>query len=73
MGLAPLVVAEVIRLIRQINEEGTTVLLAKQNAGQALRTVHRACLVGTGRIPLAGAAAASARDRRAAAAYLGGR
>ncbi len=73
MGLAPLVVAEVFRLIRQINEEGTTVLLVEQNARQALRIAHRAYVVETGRIPLSGAAADLAQDQRVAAAYLGGR
>jgi len=73
MGLAPLVVAEVFRLIRQINEEGTTVLLVEQNARQALRIAHRAYVVETGRIPLSGPAADLARDQRVAAAYLGGR
>jgi len=73
MGLAPLVVAEVFRLIRSINEEGTTVLLVEQNARQALRIAHRAYVVETGRIPLTGPAADLARDPRVAAAYLGGR
>ena len=73
MGLAPLVVAEVFRLIRSINEERTTVLLVEQNARQALRIAHRAYVVETGRIPLTGPAADLARDPRVAAAYLGGR
>lgn len=73
MGLAPLVVAEVFRLIKQINDEGTTILLVEQNARQALRIAHRAYVVETGRIPLSGAADDLARDQRVAAAYLGGR
>jgi branched-chain amino acid transport system ATP-binding protein len=73
MGLAPLVVAEVFKLVREINEQGTTVLLVEQNARQALKIAHRAYVVETGRIALSGTAAALAQDTRVAAAYLGGR
>ena len=40
-GLAPLVVEEIMRVIRQLNEAGTTILLVEQNARQALAVVHR--------------------------------
>ena len=40
-GLAPLVVEEIMRVIRQVNEAGTTILLVEQNARQALAVVHR--------------------------------
>jgi branched-chain amino acid transport system ATP-binding protein len=73
MGLAPLVVAEVFKLVREINQEGTTVLLVEQNARQALKIAHRAYVLETGRIVLAGAAAELAQDARVASAYLGGR
>ncbi|MDF2628951.1 MAG: ABC-type branched-chain amino acid transport system, ATPase component [Symbiobacteriaceae bacterium] len=72
MGLAPLVVQEVLRLVRQINQEGTTVLLVEQNARQALRIAHRAYVLETGRVTLSGPASELARDERVVAAYLGG-
>jgi branched-chain amino acid transport system ATP-binding protein len=72
MGLAPLVVAEVLKLVREINQTGTTVLLVEQNARQALKIAHRAYVVETGRITLSGTAAELAKDPRVVAAYLGG-
>jgi branched-chain amino acid transport system ATP-binding protein len=72
MGLAPLVVQEVLRLVREINQEGTTVLLVEQNARQALRIAHRAYVLETGKITLSGPAAELAKDPRVVAAYLGG-
>jgi branched-chain amino acid transport system ATP-binding protein len=72
MGLAPLIVAEVLRLVKEINQEGTTVLLVEQNARQALKIAHRAYVLETGRIALAGPAAEIAADPRVASAYLGG-
>jgi branched-chain amino acid transport system ATP-binding protein len=73
MGLAPLVVAEVLRLVQEINAAGTTVLLVEQNARQALKIAHRAYVLETGRIALSGEAAAVAADPRVVSAYLGGR
>jgi branched-chain amino acid transport system ATP-binding protein len=72
MGLAPLVVQEVLKLVREINQEGTTVLLVEQNARQALRIAHRAYVLETGKITLSGPAAELAKDPRVVAAYLGG-
>jgi branched-chain amino acid transport system ATP-binding protein len=72
MGLAPLIVAEVLRLVKEINQEGTTVLLVEQNARQALKIAHRAYVLETGRIALAGPATEIAADPRVASAYLGG-
>ncbi len=72
MGLAPLVVQEVLKLVREINDEGTTVLLVEQNARQALRIAHRAYVLDTGSITLSGPAAELAKDPRVVAAYLGG-
>lgn len=72
MGLAPLVVAEVLKLVKEINAQGTTVLLVEQNARQALKIAHRAYVLETGRITLSGDAAAIAADPRVASAYLGG-
>lgn len=72
MGLAPLVVAEVLNLVRDINRRGTTVLLVEQNARQALKIANRAYVLDTGRVSLSGPAGELARDARVVAAYLGG-
>jgi branched-chain amino acid transport system ATP-binding protein len=72
MGLAPLVVAQVMELIRGINERGTSVLLVEQNARAALRIAHRAYVVDDGATTLEGAAAELAGDSRVVDAYLGG-
>lgn len=73
MGLAPLVVQEVFRLVQEINRDGVTVLLVEQNARQALKIAHRAYVLETGKIVLSGAAGDLARDPRVVSAYLGGR
>ncbi|MEV6368190.1 ABC transporter ATP-binding protein [Micromonospora musae] len=71
MGLAPLVVAQIMSLIRQINAEGTSVLLVEQNARAALKIAHRAYVVENGVITLQGAARELRRDSRVVEAYLG--
>ena len=71
MGLAPLVVAQILDLIRQINTNGTSVLLVEQNARAALKIAHRAYVVENGVITLEGAADELARDARVVEAYLG--
>ncbi|GAB3329036.1 ABC transporter ATP-binding protein [Micromonospora halotolerans] len=71
MGLAPLVVAQIMKLIRQINADGTSVLLVEQNARAALKIAHRAYVVENGVITLQGAARELARDSRVVEAYLG--
>ena len=71
MGLAPLVVAQIMGLIADINSEGTSVLLVEQNARAALRIAHRAYVVESGRTTLEGPAAELAGDSRVVDAYLG--
>ncbi|MER7444613.1 ABC transporter ATP-binding protein [Micromonospora avicenniae] len=71
MGLAPLVVAQIMKLIRQINADGTSVLLVEQNARAALKIAHRAYVVENGVITLRGPARELARDSRVVEAYLG--
>ncbi|MGW5668461.1 ABC transporter ATP-binding protein [Micromonospora sp. NPDC003776] len=71
MGLAPLVVAQIMDLIRRINADGTSVLLVEQNARAALKIAHRAYVVENGVISLQGAASELARDSRVVEAYLG--
>ncbi|WP_433378531.1 ABC transporter ATP-binding protein [Streptosporangium sp. CA-115845] len=72
MGLAPLVVASVMKLIAGINAEGTSVLLVEQNAVAALGIAHRGYVIENGECVLDGLAAELRRDPRVAEAYLGG-
>lgn len=71
MGLAPLVVAQVMDVIRTVNAEGTSVLLVEQNARAALEIAHRAYVVDTGEVSLHGPAAELVHDPRVLEAYLG--
>ncbi|WP_029144334.1 ABC transporter ATP-binding protein [Microbacterium luticocti] len=72
MGLAPLVVKQVMEIISTVNSRGTTVLLVEQNARAALKIADRAYVVDTGEVTVSGAAADLARDPRIIEAYLGG-
>jgi branched-chain amino acid transport system ATP-binding protein len=71
MGLAPMIVARIFDIIREINEQGTTVLLVEQNAAQALRLATRGYVLETGEIVMSDAASALLADDRVRAAYLG--
>jgi branched-chain amino acid transport system ATP-binding protein len=71
MGLAPLIVAQIMELVERINRSGTSVLLVEQNARAALRISHRAYVVESGRITLEGPADELAADSRVIDAYLG--
>lgn len=71
MGMAPLMVAAVMQVIRNINLSGTAVLLVEQNAIAALKIAHRGYVIENGKTVLAGGAADLARDARVAEAYLG--
>jgi branched-chain amino acid transport system ATP-binding protein len=72
MGLAPLLVREIFRVIRRLNETGVTILLVEQNARLALEIAHRAYILETGRIVLAGAPQELRDHPQVRAAYLGG-
>jgi len=72
LGLAPLLVQQIFAIIREINAQGTTVVLVEQNARQALRVAQRAYVLETGAVTLSGAAPELARDERVRRAYLGG-
>ena len=54
LGLAPIIVQEVFEIIREINREGTTILLIEQNANMALQTADCGYVMETGRITLSG-------------------
>ncbi|MGQ0656172.1 MAG: ABC transporter ATP-binding protein [Betaproteobacteria bacterium] len=72
LGLAPLMVQDVYRRVIEINRQGTTIVLAEQNARIALRIARRALVLVNGAIVLQGAAAELAEDERVKALYLGG-
>jgi branched-chain amino acid transport system ATP-binding protein len=73
LGLAPLVVADLVKHLRDLNEQrGLAVLLIEQNARLALDLCARAYVLEAGRIVAEGPSAELARDDRLAAAYLGG-
>lgn len=73
LGLAPLVIKDIFRAIKQINEEhGTTVLLVEQNANHALKLAHRAYVLVTGNIVLSGTGQELLTNPEVQAAYLEG-
>jgi branched-chain amino acid transport system ATP-binding protein len=72
LGLAPLIVREIFRVVRAINrDEGVSVLLVEQNAAIALGLADHAYLLETGRVVISGAAAELARDESIRRSYLG--
>jgi branched-chain amino acid transport system ATP-binding protein len=71
MGLAPRLVREIMRIIRRLNDAGTTILLVEQNTKVALQIAHYGYVLETGRIVAQGEAASLARDEAVVKAYLG--
>ena len=71
MGLAPLIVKQVMDIIREVNAQGTTILLVEQNARAALKIADRAYVLESGRVTMQGPAAELAADPRVIEAYLG--
>jgi len=71
IGLAPLIVEEIFRIIRELHARGTTILLVEQNAYQALHLAHRAYVMEVGRIVLSGPTAELRQDEALQKAYLG--
>ncbi len=71
MGLAPILIEQIFKIIGQIVADGTAVLLVEQNAKQALDIASRAYVMESGEITLSGPAAELAADPRVRAAYLG--
>jgi len=72
LGLAPLIVHEIMRLLAGLRDAGTTILIVEQNARMALRAADRAYVLETGRVVLSGAGAALLEDDQLRVAYLGG-
>lgn len=71
MGLAPMVISQIFKIIADINAQGTTVLLVEQNAQQALSRSHRAYILETGEVTRTGGARELLHDDSVRAAYLG--
>ena len=71
LGLAPILVQQVFQKIREINSQGTTVLLVEQNALQALSIAHSAYVLQTGRVVLSGPAEEIKANESVRKAYLG--
>ena len=72
LGLAPLIVNDIMRIIQEINKEGVAVLLVEQNAKKALKIAHRACVMEQGRILKYGTGLELLNDSYIINAYLGG-
>ena len=72
MGLSPLLVKEIFRIIQDINKEGTTILLVEQNAKMALAIADRAYVLETGKITLEGTGEELSASEEVRKAYLGG-
>jgi len=72
LGLAPLVVVEILAIVRRLRDEGVAILLVEQNARAALETSDHGYVLETGEIALSGASAQLAGDPRVQATYLGG-
>lgn len=72
MGLAPLLVKTIFRIIEEIKQTGTTILLVEQNANMALSIADRAYVIETGKIVASGTSDELGQSDRIRAAYLGG-
>ncbi|WP_029896697.1 ABC transporter ATP-binding protein [Desulfohalovibrio reitneri] len=72
MGLAPLLMYDMFRALKQLNEEGMTILLIEQNANLALKFAHRGYVLDTGEIVAGGPCDELMRDPEVKKAYLGG-
>jgi branched-chain amino acid transport system ATP-binding protein len=71
LGLAPLLVDEMFRVVEEINRHGVTVLLVEQNTEHALRIAHRGFVLESGRVALSGTGAELLENQRVREAYLG--
>jgi branched-chain amino acid transport system ATP-binding protein len=71
MGLAPILVQEIFSIIRDINQQGTTILLVEQNANMALQVARRGYVLETGRVALWGSAQELRENPQIKAVYLG--
>lgn len=72
LGLAPILVSAIFRMITEVHRQGKTILLVEQNARMALKVARRAYVLQTGEVVLEGAAEDISRSREIQSAYLGG-
>lgn len=72
MGLAPIFIKEIFKIIVDIQQQGTTVLLIEQNARQALQIANRAYVLETGHVVLSGSGSELLKSEEVQKAYLGG-
>ncbi|MGY3618337.1 ABC transporter ATP-binding protein [Bradyrhizobium sp. USDA 10063] len=73
VGLAPLIVAEIFKIVAELNRDGTTIFLVEQNAHMALQVAHQFYLMEQGRITFKGSPGQLAEDEVIQRAYLGSR
>lgn len=71
LGLAPQIVREIFSVIRQLNDDGVTILLVEQNATLALQTANRGYVLEAGELTISGVASELLNDERVRKAYLG--
>jgi branched-chain amino acid transport system ATP-binding protein len=71
MGLAPFLMYDLFRVLKELNQQGTTILLVEQNARIALKYAHRGYVLETGHIVLEGSAEELSKDEKVKDAYLG--
>ena len=71
MGLAPLVVEQIFRIVEELNRDGITIFMVEQNAHMALKVAHRFFLMEQGKVTFAGAPGEVAQDDVIRRAYLG--
>lgn len=72
LGLAPIIVREIFNIIRELNEQGVTILLVEQNAKLAMQSSHRTYVLEAGQLLFHGDSAELVSDERVLQAYLGG-
>jgi branched-chain amino acid transport system ATP-binding protein len=72
LGLAPLLVRQIFQIIREINDQGVSILLVEQNARKALSIAHRGYVLETGNISISGLASDLKSNQKVQEAYLGG-
>ncbi len=72
LGLGPIIVDNLFKILTEINAQGVTILLVEQNAVMALDLANRAYVLETGRVTLSGSSRELARDEKVRSAYLGG-
>ena len=72
LGLAPLLVKQIFKIIKEINEQGIAILLVEQNARKALAISNRAYVLETGNVTISGSSLKLKDDKKVQEAYLGG-